>query len=173
MLNILSLKKKQQESKKKTNAFTFRVQKDISEMDLAKQMKLSIINKDLLNEFVLQIKPDDGYYLGGTFTFTITIPVEYPHEPPLVKCNEIIYHPNIDVQGNVCLNILRQDWKPVLNLHAVFVGLFYLFLEPNALDPLNKEDALVLRTNKGLFRTNVQSNMNGGVLDSVSFTKVI
>ena len=49
-----------------------------------------------------------------------------------------IYHPNVDVEGNVCLNILREDWKPVLNLTSVMVGLQYLFLEPNADDPLNK-----------------------------------
>ena len=49
-----------------------------------------------------------------------------------------IYHPNIDLEGNVCLNILREDWKPVLNLNSVMVGLQYLFLEPNADDPLNK-----------------------------------
>lgn len=49
-----------------------------------------------------------------------------------------IYHPNVDLEGNVCLNILREDWKPVLNLNSVMVGLQYLFLEPNAEDPLNK-----------------------------------
>lgn len=49
-----------------------------------------------------------------------------------------IYHPNVDLEGNVCLNILREDWKPVLNLNSVMVGLQYLFLEPNADDPLNK-----------------------------------
>lgn len=49
-----------------------------------------------------------------------------------------IYHPNVDLEGNVCLNILREDWKPVLNLNSVLVGLQYLFLEPNADDPLNK-----------------------------------
>ena len=38
----------------------------------------------------------------------------------------------------MCLNILREDWKPVLNLNSVMVGLQYLFLEPNADDPLNK-----------------------------------
>lgn len=49
-----------------------------------------------------------------------------------------IYHPNVDLEGNVCLNILREDWKPVLNLNSVIVGIQYLFLEPNADDPLNK-----------------------------------
>ena len=39
-----------------------------------------------------------------------------------------IYHPNIDLEGNVCLNILREDWKPVLNLQSVILGLVFLFL---------------------------------------------
>ena len=54
-----------------------------------------------------------------------------------LTCRQI-YHPNVDLEGNVCLNILREDWKPVLNLNSVMVGLQYLFLEPNADDPLNK-----------------------------------
>lgn len=49
-----------------------------------------------------------------------------------------IYHPNIDLEGNVCLNILREDWKPVLSLQSIVVGLQFLFLEPNPDDPLNK-----------------------------------
>jgi Ubiquitin-conjugating enzyme len=57
---------------------------------------------------------------------------------PLISWASQIYHPNIDIQGNVCLNILREDWKPVLNLNAIMVGLQYLFLEPNPDDPLNK-----------------------------------
>lgn len=57
-----------------------------------------------------------------------------------------IYHPNIDVDGNVCLNILREDWKPVLDINAVIYGLIYLFYEPNPDDPLNREAAELLRT---------------------------
>jgi len=95
-------------------------------------------------------------YKGGAFIFSFVINMNYPHEPPKVKCTQTvcrfelvcqtifeicsfqIYHPNVDLEGNVCLNILREDWKPVLNLNSVMVGLQYLFLEPNADDPLNK-----------------------------------
>lgn len=38
-----------------------------------------------------------------------------------------VYHPNIDLEGNVCLNILREDWKPVLNINTIIYGLFHLF----------------------------------------------
>lgn len=48
------------------------------------------------------------------------------------------------------MNILREDWKPVLSLHSVLVGLQYLFLEPNADDPLNKgKEHRALREKKG------------------------
>lgn len=48
-----------------------------------------------------------------------------------------IYHPNIDLEGHVCLNILREDWKPVFDINSVIYGIIYLFYEPNANDPLN------------------------------------
>jgi ubiquitin-protein ligase len=62
-------------------------------------------------------------YKGGRFNFSFAINQNFPHDPPKVKCTQKIYHPNIDLEGNVCLNILREDWKPVLNLNAVIVGL--------------------------------------------------
>lgn len=77
---------------------------------------------DTLN-FTLTIEPDEGMYKGGRFIFTFAIAQGFPHEAPKVKCTQKIYHPNIDLDGNVCLNILREDWKPVLNLQAVIIGL--------------------------------------------------
>lgn len=73
-----------------------------------------------------------------------------------------MYHPNIDSDGNVCLNILREDWKPVLSINSIIYGLQYLFLDPNYDDPLNKEAADVLRDNPSQFATNVRRSMQGG-----------
>ena len=86
-------------------------------------MKTHFPNPDDIMNFSLSIDPDEGMYKGGNFRFNFAINQNFPHDPPKVKCVQKIYHPNIDLEGNVCLNILREDWKPVLNLHAVFVGL--------------------------------------------------
>ena len=97
----------------------------------------------------------------------------YPHEPPKVKCTQKIYHPNIDVEGNVCLNILREEWKPVLNLNAAVVGLQFLFLEPNASDPLNKEAAEDLARDREGFKRNVRTSMAGGTIRGSAYDRVL
>ena len=66
--------------------------------------------------------------------------------------------------GNVCLNILREDWKPVLTINSIVYGLQYLFLEPNPDDPLNKEAATELQANRDKFNLNLGlSNFIGKV----------
>lgn len=116
---------------------------------------------------------DAIYYSGGTFLFSFQVPSVYPHEPPKVKCKTKVYHPNIDLEGNVCLNILREDWKPVLNINTVIYGLFHLFTQPNYEDPLNHDAAAVLRDNPKMFESNVRRAMAGGYVGQAFFPRCI
>lgn len=159
--------------KKKVTAAQLRAQKDITELSLPSTMRMFFPDPDDILNFTLTIEPDEGIYKGGSFNFTFAINSAFPHEPPKVKCTQKIYHPNIDLEGNICLNILREDWKPVLNLNAVIVGLQFLFLEPNASDPLNKEAAEDLRLNEEGFRRNVRSAMAGGYVKNIQFDRVL
>lgn len=159
--------------KKKVTAAQLRVQKDLEELSLGSTMKTDFPDPDDILNFALTIDPDEGMYRGGRFTFSFAISHNFPHEPPKVRCKEKIYHPNIDLEGKVCLNILREDWKPVLNLNAVIVGLQFLFLEPNASDPLNKEAADDLRLNREGFKRNVRASMGGSSVKGVSYDRVL
>jgi hypothetical protein len=96
---------------------------DLAELSLGATMKTHFPDPDDILNFKLTIDPDEGMYKGGRFEFDFKINQNFPHDPPKVKCTQKIYHPNIDLEGNVCLNILREDWKPVLNLNAAVVGL--------------------------------------------------
>ena len=151
-------------------------------------MRMAFPNPDDILNFTLTIEPDEGMYKAGSFLFTFEIKPNYPHDPPKVKCTQKIYHPNIDLEGNVCLNILREDWKPVLSLNAVIVGmqvskagvayihmltLQFLFLEPNASDPLNKVEDVDLLTNREGFRRNARTAMGGGAVKGVSYDRVL
>jgi ubiquitin-conjugating enzyme E2 M len=163
---------------------------DVSELSLGSTMTTEFPDPDDILNFVLHIEPDEGLYKGGRFSFSFAINQNFPHDPPKVKCKQKIYHPNIDTQGNVCLNILREEWKPVLNLNAVIVGMQvsctsrrrvhvvligpkFLFLEPNASDPLNKEAAEDLKNNRDAFKRNVRSAMSGGSVRGEPFDRVL
>ncbi|CAN4083235.1 unnamed protein product [Withania somnifera] len=140
----------------KQTAGELRLRKDITELNLPRSSTISFPGgKDKLMSFEITIQPDEGYYAGGKFVFSFEVPSIYPHEPPTV------YHPNIDLEGNVCLNVLREDWKPVLNINTIIYGLCLLFMEPNHEDPLNLEAAAVLRDNPALFKSNVKKAMYG------------
>ncbi|MCD7465363.1 NEDD8-conjugating enzyme Ubc12 [Datura stramonium] len=183
MIRLFKVKEKLREDNKNGNgsgpcnkqtAGELRLRKDITELNLPRSCTISFPGgKDKLMSFEIKIQPDVGYYVGGKFIFSFEVPSIYPHEPPKVKCKTKVYHPNIDLEGNVCLNVLREDWKPVLNINTIIYGLCFLFTEPNPEDPLNVDAAAVLRENPLLFKSNVRRAMYGGTVDHISFTRCV
>ena len=150
-----------------------RIMKDIHELETPKSCKIELDDPDDLFNFRLFVAPEQGFYRRGRFEYTFEINNSYPYDPPKVKCVTKVYHPNIDLDGNVCLNILREDWRPVLNINSIIYGLQYLLLEPNPEDPLNKDAANELQTNRSMFEKNVRRTMEGRSLNGVSFKPCI
>lgn len=124
-------------------------------------------------ELFVDLTKEECLWKGAKYKFTVTVAANYPHEPPKCHCETQIYHPNIDLQGNVCLNILRADWKPVLGINTVILGLIFLFIEPNPNDPLNKEAAELMRSNESAFKEKVKRSLKGGLIDGVNFPKLV
>ncbi|KAH7983016.1 hypothetical protein MRX96_059395 [Rhipicephalus microplus] len=182
MIKLFSLKQQQKDgeatgnkptSQKRASAAQLRITKDINELNLPKTCQMEFPDPDDLLNFKLVICPDEGFYRNGRFVFSFRVSPNYPHEPPKVKCDTMVYHPNIDLDGNVCLNILREDWKPVLTVNSIVYGLQYLFLEPNPEDPLNKDAAEVLQSNRRLFEQNVKKAMLGGYIGATYFERCL
>ena len=183
MIKLFKVKEKQREAAQSANGKPpvkrqtpgeLRLHRDISELNLPKSTGIIFPNgKDELMNFEISVRPDEGYYQGGTFVFTFSISPLYPHEAPKVKCKTKVYHPNIDLEGNVCLNILREDWKPVLNINTIVYGLHHLFTNPNHEDPLNNDAAAVLRDNPKVFEGNVKRAMAGGYVGNTYFPRCI
>lgn len=68
--------------------------------------------------------------------------------PPKVVFDTKIYHPNIgtiyinqDNLGRICLDILKKNWSPALQIKSVLLSIQSLLSEPNPDDPLNNEAA--------------------------------
>ena len=82
------------------------------------------------------VGPDESPYEGGMFFLTMEIPNDYPQKPPKVKFTTRVYHPNIHSNGDICLDILKDDWKPSLTIGAVMKQLSSLLINPNPENPL-------------------------------------
>ncbi len=155
----------------KVSAATLRMQADMEGIDIPEgTCKLELLDPKTLLEFNVTVRPDSGYWKGGKYTFNVKIPKEYPHKTPDVTLQDKIYHPNIDLQGKICVSTVgKGKWKPTNTTQQVVFALIFLLAEPNPTDPLNPDAAQVLREDKKKFASNVTRAMQGMSVNGEQF----
>jgi ubiquitin-conjugating enzyme E2 D/E len=108
-------------------------------------------NNDLFNWEATIIGPTETPYEGGIFKLKILFPADYPFKPPKITFETRIYHPNINANGGICLDILKDQWSPALNITKVLLSICSLLDEPNPDDPLMPEIAQLFKSNRAEF----------------------
>jgi ubiquitin-conjugating enzyme E2 D/E len=92
--------------------------------------------------------PENSPYHGGIFFLKIEFPIDYPFKAPKIRFVTKIYHCNINSSGSICLDILKDQWSPVLTISKVLLSISSLMDDANPDDPLVPEIACLLRANK-------------------------
>lgn len=97
------------------------------------------------------VGPEGSPYAGGVFFLDIQFSVDYPYRPP--KCTFItkVYHPNVNGNGTICLDILKDQWSPALTISKVLLSICSLLNDPNPEDPLIPDIAKLYKTNRHKF----------------------
>ncbi|KAF7132530.1 hypothetical protein RHSIM_Rhsim09G0056300 [Rhododendron simsii] len=66
---------------------------------------------------------------GGIFLLSIQFPSDYPFSPPEVKYLTKIYHPNVNEDGIIDINIGEQ-WTPAWTTEALLLSIWSMLMEP-------------------------------------------
>ena len=95
--------------------------------------------------------PSDSPYEGGVYFLDIRFPSDYPFKAPQIHFKTRIYHPNINKQGGICLDILKSEWTPALTASKALLSICSLLTDPNPDDPLVPEIAKLYKIDRAEF----------------------
>merc|ERR1711953_1473059 len=127
-----------------------RINKELQDLgrDPPAQCSAGPVGDDLFHWQATIMGPPESPYQGGVFFLTIHFPTDYPFKPPKVAFTTRIYHPNINSNGSICLDILRSHWSPALTISKVLLSICSLLCDPNPDDPLVPEIARLYKMDK-------------------------
>lgn len=100
--------------------------------------------------------PQDSEYEEGIFKLDVNFPNKYPFCPPDMKFTTKLFHPNISVDGRICLDILKDKWSPALSFYKILLSLQSLLTDPNTSSPLNSEAAQLYNSNRKQYAITVK-----------------
>uniref|UniRef100_A0A3P9H657 E2 ubiquitin-conjugating enzyme n=1 Tax=Oryzias latipes TaxID=8090 RepID=A0A3P9H657_ORYLA len=127
-----------------------RIQKELADITLDPPPNCSAGPKDdnIYEWRSTILGPPGSVYEGGVFFLDIAFSPDYPFKPPKVTFRTRIYHCNINSQGVICLDILKDNWSPALTISKVLLSICSLLTDCNPADPLVGSIATQYTTNR-------------------------
>lgn len=102
--------------------------------------------------------PKNSPYKGYMFKFEITFKEDYPDSAPIVTCKTPIYHMNISLSGDVCVDSIKKgkDWERAKDICSVLKSIFIILGKPYPQSPYRSDLAQIFEKSKEEYEKNVR-----------------
>jgi len=80
---------------------------------------VGLMADDMFHRQAKIVGPPNSPYVGGAFLVKIHFPSDYPFKPPKVSFKTKVYHMNININGSIFFNILKEQHSPTLSISKV------------------------------------------------------
>ncbi|KAI3878635.1 hypothetical protein MKW98_027940 [Papaver atlanticum] len=134
---------------------TKRILKELKELERNPPTSCSAgpVGEDMFNWQGTIMGPTDSPFADGVFLMFS----DYPFKPPVVTFITKVFHPNINSNGSIFLDILKEQWSPALTISKVLLSIGSLLTDPNPDDPLVPDIAYMYKTDRAKYETTARS----------------
>jgi len=129
-----------------TPAATVQLMKELKDLDKKPCEGIKVfINEENVADVQAEIEGPAGTpYAGGAFRMRLVLASDFPNSAPKGYFLTKIFHPNVAKEGDICVNVLKKDWKPDLGIRHVLLVIRCLLIEPFPESALNEEAGKLL-----------------------------
>lgn len=83
--------------------------------------------------------PSGTPYENGAFKMKLVYGSDYPAAPPKGYFLTKVYHPNVSLKGDICVNTLKRDWTAEVTVGHILMIVKCLLINPGPDSALNEE----------------------------------
>ncbi|EGG15130.1 ubiquitin-conjugating enzyme E2 [Cavenderia fasciculata] len=115
--------------------------------------------------------PKETDYDGGIFQILMKFPQDYPMSPPTLTFTSEFWHPNVYLDGRVCISILHppvledetsgelpeERWLPTQTVTTILLSVISLLSAPNTSSPANVDASVEWRNEKDAYKKRIKT----------------
>ncbi|KAK9471282.1 Metallo-dependent phosphatase-like protein [Dipodascopsis tothii] len=158
---------------------------------LMKQYQELVNPRKAMPSFTIELRDDDIYvwsigvmilnresaYYGGYFKAEMQFPKDYPFNPPTFRFLKPLYHPNVYLDGRVCISILHagedatsgerpeERWNPAQSVESILISIVSLLEDPNPDSPANVDASVAWRNDRDEYNRRIKRQVEASKSD--------
>ncbi|KAF8737540.1 hypothetical protein HU200_014086 [Digitaria exilis] len=106
---------------------------------------------DLLHWEAIIDGPTGSPYAGGTFPVRVDFSDDHPMKPPTIAFMCKVYHPNVDSEGKMVLDIFKEEWSPILTIEKLLLSMVSVLYDPMLDRPINGRIARLYKSDVKMY----------------------